>query len=130
MITLVQNSPNLVVATLNERKRLCTGIYLLEFIDPAKTKNYSIVTDLLQNNRYNKFILNVVTGSANSGSGEINLPLTTQYTYNIYENPSSSFSPSGLWNCETGIAKVQAQKTESVHFTGSIVTPIYQINGI
>jgi hypothetical protein len=119
--------PNLVTVTLTERKQTCTDTYLFEFIDSAKNYYYCIANDLSLNDRYNKFIINSVTASADNTNAEIDFNLNTQYTYNIYENPSSSLSPVGLWNCETGIAKVLNAPTGSVYFTGSTVLPIYQV---
>lgn len=128
MIVLTQNTVNQVVVTLTEKKQSSTKIYLFEFVNQqAQSKVYCISSDLSTSpNRYNLFCINETSqasGGTNPLDSDVPLPLPGFYYYNVYENPGSVLSPTGLNQVETGKALVIANKVQSTPTYVSNVNP-------
>ena len=83
---------NVVVVTLSEKISIASPNYLFEFINnQTQQKYYCIQSDTsLYPERYNKFNIVVKTTTPTPLNGEINIPLGDEYTYNIYEQVSST----------------------------------------
>lgn len=123
MIIIKQGQTNQIVVTLTEKKVTSTSIYLFEFVNQTSSdKFYCVSPDVsTSKNRYNEFCIEEMTdasGTTNPYDSEILLALSGFYYYNVYENPSSLLSPSGLNQVETGKCLVLANKT--------ITAPVYQ----
>jgi hypothetical protein len=83
---------NIVVLTLAEKTTIANPKYLFEFINNQTQQTYyCIATDSsLYPCRYNQFTITVQTTTPNPLLGQINIPLGDEYTYNIYQQTSST----------------------------------------
>ena len=101
MIHLTKGETNTIVLTLTEKQLLTNPNYLFVFTNRSSNEVISFVklnaTDTsLYKDRFNEFI--IVTNTY------FNTALNGQYTYEIYEQVSTSnINPSGLNKLETGI---------------------------
>ena len=97
---------NVVVLTLSEKVTISNPNYLFEFINnQTQQKYYCIASDTsLYLERYNKFNIIVKTTTPSPLIGEIQIPLGDEYTYNVYEQVSSTnLVPTGLTVVENGL---------------------------
>ena len=120
MINLVKGVTSTIVVTLTEKQLLTTPNYL--FVFTGRTTNTDTNFVLLNNadispskSRYNKFSLNHALFTASK---------IQQYTYNIYEQTSTTnLDPTGLNLLETGImvlsepTEVFTEPTATTEFT-------------
>lgn len=123
MLLLQQNQYNNVICTLSERKVTDSIYYLFEFSnDISKEQFYTVLRDDSElPQRFNQFTL-LVTGSAIPQSGSLNMTLSGEYKYCIYETSGSTFISSsiGLNQVETGKMLLLPSVTSSiVAFTSS-----------
>jgi len=101
MIHLTKGETNTIVLTLTEKQLLTNPNYLFVFTNRSSNEVISFVklnaTDTsLYKDRFNEF--SIVTNTY------FNTALNGQYTYEIYEQVSTSnINPSGLNKLETGI---------------------------
>jgi hypothetical protein len=101
MIHLTKGQTNTIILTLTEKQLLITPNYLFVFTNRSSNNVIKFVVlntaDLsLFKDRYNEF--SIVTNSSFSSA------LEGQYTYEVYEQASSSnTNPTGLNKLETGI---------------------------
>lgn len=105
MISIVKNSANTVVVTLDEKTTLTGTIhYLFEFTnDQTGEVKYCIPTELSNYTyRYNKFTITEQASNPVPASGQVTLQ-TGFGKYTIYEQASaSSTDPTGKTVVETG----------------------------
>lgn len=123
MIRLIYGS-NVVCVTLSEKISISSPYYLFEFISNQTQQSYYCISpDLsLYPERYNKFNIVVSTGTINPLSGQINIPLGDEYTYNIYEQTSNTnLDPtlSGLI-VETGLMTYDKTLTDRIEFVSTL----------
>lgn len=118
MILLEQNSQNPTTVTVTEKQMTTSSLFLFEFVNSAG-KYYTMAYDSASLNRYNRFCITTTGSNCDPTQGQIYLPLIGQYSYNIYENPSGSLSPTNLNNCESGIMTLITGSTTITAFTGS-----------
>jgi hypothetical protein len=92
MIRLEPNTVNSVVVTLNELATLATPFYLFEFIkdDTNETKIFTATNVSTSRSRYDEFNITTTTGTEDLLNGVIDLKTKGYYTYNIYEQVSST----------------------------------------
>ena len=92
MIRLEPNTVNSVVVTLTELATLATPYYLFEFIkdDTNETKIFTASNVSASKSRYDEFNITTTTGTENLLNGVIDLKTKGYYTYNIYEQVSST----------------------------------------
>jgi hypothetical protein len=92
MIRLEPNTVNSVVVTLNELATLATPFYLFEFIkdDTNETKIFTASNVSTSRSRYDEFNITTTTGTEDLLNGVIDLKTKGYYTYNIYEQVSST----------------------------------------
>ena len=92
MIRLEPNTVNSVVVTLNELATLATPYYLFEFIkdDTNETKIFTASNVSISKSRYDEFNITTTTGTEDLLNGVIDLKTKGYYTYNIYEQVSST----------------------------------------
>jgi hypothetical protein len=124
VISIVKNSVNTVVVTLEEKRTLTVGKYLFEFIhDQTKTKCYCVGVNLSSyTGRYDKFAI-TDTASPIALSGQVNLKKGFG-KYNIYEQTSSTnLDPTGLSVVESG--KYLVTDTLATDYTHSVTTTEY-----
>jgi hypothetical protein len=84
---------NIVVLTLTENTTISDPNYLFEFVnETTNEKIYFIAQDTsLYTDRYNKFLITLSTEQAEDLLyGVIHLSLTGYYTYNVYQQSSST----------------------------------------
>ena len=114
---------NVVVVTLSEKISISSPNYLFEFINnQTQQKYYCIQSDTsLYPDRYNKFNIVVKTTTPTPLSGEINIPLGDEYTYNIYEQVSSTnLNPALSGNVvENGLMTYDKTITSRVEFVST-----------
>lgn len=125
MLIITQGRLNVLVTTLTEKKVNATKIYLIELVQSQENKKfYCVNTDVsISPNRYNQFCVyenSGISGTTNPLNGQILLPLAGFYYYNVYENPLSVLSPTGLHQVETGKCLVIANKV--------LINPTYVSN--
>lgn len=103
MISIVKNSANTVVLTLEEKRTITVGKYLFQFVhDQTGDISYCVATDTsTYAERYNKFTI-TETASPTPTSGQVELSAGFGKYY-IYEQASSTnLNPSGLTLVEQG----------------------------
>ncbi len=110
----------MVVLTLTEKSTLAAPVYLFEFINrQTAVKSYFIAEDISGfQQRFNKFII-VEKETPDPLEGEIELILTGQYSYNVYEQESeTNLNPSlALGIVETGKVTVTGSITPVPEYT-------------
>ena len=112
---------NVVVLTLAEKTTIANPKYLFEFINNQTQQSYyCIATDSsLYPCRYNQLSITVQTTTPNPLLGQINIPLGDEYTYNVYQQTSSTnLNPSSaLGIVETGLMTYDKSITGRVEYT-------------
>jgi hypothetical protein len=122
---------NVVVLTLSEKITISSPNFLFEFINnQTQIKYYCISADLsLYPERYNKFNIIVKTTTPSPLVGEINIPLGDEYTYNVYEQVSSTnLNPSGLTVVENGLMTYDKIITSRVENESTLTRKAYEPN--
>jgi hypothetical protein len=122
---------NVVVLTLSEKITISSPNFLFEFINnQTQIKYYCISADLsLYPERYNKFTIVVKTTTPSPLVGEIQIPLGDEYTYNVYEQVSSTnLNPSGLTVVENGLMTYDKIITSRVEQESTLTRKAYEPN--
>jgi hypothetical protein len=122
---------NVVVLTLSEKITIASPNFLFEFINnQTQIKYYCISSDLsLYPERYNKFNIIVKTTTPSPLVGEIQIPLGDEYTYNVYEQSSSTnLNPSGLTVVENGLMTYDKIITSRVEQESTLTRKAYEPN--
>ena len=122
---------NVVVLTLSEKITISSPNFLFEFINnQTQIKYYCISTDLsLYPERYNKFNIIVKTTTPSPLVGEIQIPLGDEYTYNVYEQVSSTnLVPTGLNVVENGLMTYDKVITSRVELESTLTRKAYEPN--
>jgi len=122
---------NVVVVTLSEKITIPSPNYLFEFINnQTQQKYYCISSDLsLYPDRYNKFTIVVKTTTPDPLDGEIQIPLGDEYTYNVYEQVSSTnLDPTGLTVVENGLMTYDKILTSRVENESTLTRKAYEPN--
>lgn len=122
---------NVVVLTLSEKISIASPNFLFEFINnQTQIKYYCISADLsLYPERYNKFTIVVKTTTPSPLVGEIQIPLGDEYTYNVYEQVSSTnLDPSGLNVVENGLMTYDKVITSRVEQESTLTRKAYEPN--
>jgi hypothetical protein len=125
MLIINQNSLNKLVVTLFAEDVLTdNNIYLFEFINLTTNGYfYCVATDVSTSPyRHNDFCITETgpSGSTDPYAGQVNLPLPGQYSYNVYENPQSVLTPSGLHRVESGKLLVVGVTAASPAFQSAV----------
>lgn len=111
---------NVVVLTLAEKTTIANPKYLFEFINNQTQQSYyCIASDTsLYTCRYNQFSITVQTTTPNPLLGQINIPLGDEYTYNVYQQTSSTnLNPSSAMGLvETGLMTYDKSITGRVEY--------------
>jgi len=122
---------NVVVLTLSEKITISSPNFLFEFINnQTQIKYYCISADLsLYPERYNKFTIVVKTTTPSPLVGEIQIPLGDEYTYNVYEQVSSTnLVPTGLNVVENGLMTYDKVITSRVEQESTLTRKAYEPN--
>jgi hypothetical protein len=122
---------NVVVLTLSEKITISSPNFLFEFINnQTQIKYYCISADLsLYPERYNKFNIIVKTTTPSPLVGEIQIPLGDEYTYNVYEQVSSTnLVPTGLNVVENGLMTYDKVITSRVEQESTLTRKAYEPN--
>jgi hypothetical protein len=122
---------NVVVLTLSEKISIASPNFLFEFINnQTQIKYYCISADLsLYPERYNKFTIVVKTTTPSPLVGEIQIPLGDEYTYNVYEQVSSTnLVPTGLNVVENGLMTYDKIITSRVEQESTLTRKAYEPN--
>ena len=122
---------NVVVLTLSEKITISSPNFLFEFINnQTQIKYYCIASDLsLYPERYNKFNIIVKTTTPSPLVGEIQIPLGDEYTYNVYEQVSSTnLVPTGLNVVENGLMTYDKVITSRVELESTLTRKAYEPN--
>jgi hypothetical protein len=122
---------NVVVLTLSEKITISSPNFLFEFINnQTQIKYYCISSDLsLYPERYNKFTIIVKTTTPSPLVGEIQIPLGDEYTYNVYEQVSSTnLVPTGLNVVENGLMTYDKVITSRVEQESTLTRKAYEPN--
>ncbi len=122
---------NVVVLTLSEKVTIATPNYLFEFINnQTQQKYYCISADTsLYTERYNKFTIVVKTTTPSPLIGEIQIPLGDEYTYNVYEQVSSTnLVPTGLTVVENGLMTYDKTMTSRIENESTLTRKAYEPN--
>jgi hypothetical protein len=122
---------NVVVLTLSEKITISSPNFLFEFINnQTQIKYYCISSDLsLYPERYNKFTIVVKTTTPSPLVGEIQIPLGDEYTYNVYEQVSSTnLVPTGLNVVENGLMTYDKVITSRVEQESTLTRKAYEPN--
>ena len=122
---------NVVVLTLSEKITISSPNFLFEFINnQTQIKYYCISSDLsLYPERYNKFNIIVKTTTPSPLVGEIQIPLGDEYTYNVYEQVSSTnLVPTGLTVVENGLMTYDKIITSRVEQESTLTRKAYEPN--
>jgi len=122
---------NVVVLTLSEKITISSPNFLFEFINnQTQIKYYCISADLsLYPERYNKFNIIVKTTTPSPLVGEIQIPLGDEYTYNVYEQVSSTnLVPTGLNVVENGLMTYDKIITSRVEQESTLTRKAYEPN--
>lgn len=122
MIVVNKNSTNNVMLTLSEKTTLTNAVYLFEVInDQSGEVKCFIANDISPNSvRFNEFNL-IENTTENLLNGTFELPLTGFYTYNVYEQTSTTnLDPLLATNkVETGKLEVPDNATELTQYNGN-----------
>jgi len=122
---------NVVVLTLSEKVTIATPKFLFEFINnQTQQKYYCISADTsLYTERYNKFNIIVKTTTPSPLVGEIQIPLGDEYTYNVYEQVSSTnLVPTGLTVVENGLMTYDKTMTSRIQNESTLTRKAYEPN--
>ena len=122
---------NVVVLTLSEKVTISNPKFLFEFINnQTQQKYYCIASDTsLYTERYNKFNIIVKTTTPSPLIGEIQIPLGDEYTYNVYEQVSSTnLVPTGLNVVENGLMTYDKTMTSRIQNESTLTRIAYEPN--
>jgi hypothetical protein len=122
---------NVVVLTLSEKISIASPNFLFEFINnQTQIKYYCISADLsLYPERYNKFTIVVKTTTPSPLVGEIQIPLGDEYTYNVYEQVSSTnLVPTGLNVVENGLMTYDKTLATRIEKESTLTRKAYEPN--
>jgi hypothetical protein len=122
---------NVVVLTLSEKVTISNPKFLFEFINnQTQQKYYCIASDTsLYTERYNKFTIVVKTTTPSPLIGEIQIPLGDEYTYNVYEQVSSTnLVPTGLTAVENGLMTYDKTMTSRIQNESTLTRIAYEPN--
>ena len=122
---------NVVVLTLSEKITISSPNFLFEFINnQTQIKYYCISSDLsLYPERYNKFNIIVKTTTPSPLVGEIQIPLGDEYTYNVYEQVSSTnLVPTGLNVVENGLMTYDKTLATRIEQESTLTRKAYEPN--
>jgi len=128
MVVINKGQSNIVTVTLKEKTTIANAYYLWEWISKASgEKKYCIQpVDLSQYlDRFNQFTI-TETATPNPIAGQVTLATTGEWTYNVYEQASSSnLSPTGKTIVESGMVKVIGTATTDTQYTRTVTTAVY-----
>ena len=128
MVVINKAQSNIVTVTLKEKTTIANAYYLWEWISKASgEKKYCIQpTDLsAYQDRFNQFTI-TETASPNPIAGQVTLPTTGEWTYNVYEQASSTnLSPTGKTIVESGLVQVIGTATTDTQYTRTVTTAVY-----
>lgn len=128
MVVINKGQSNIVTVTLKEKTTIANAYYLWEWISKASgEKKYCIQpTDLsAYQDRFNQFTI-TETASPNPIAGQVTLPTTGEWTYNVYEQASSTnLSPTGKTIVESGLVQVIGTATTDTQYTRTVTTAVY-----
>ena len=121
MILINKNTENVTILTLSEKTTLTDVVYLFEVThDVTNDVKYFIAPDSSTNKeRYNKITIteNVTEDLLN---GTVYLPNLGSYSYNIYEQTSTTnLDPSGLNLIDLGKLKVTEAEVVNATYNGN-----------
>ena len=122
---------NVVVVTLSEKITIASPYFLFEFINnQTQQKYYCISADVsVYPERYNKFTIVVKTTTPAPLSGEIQIPLGDEYTYNVYEQSNNTnLNPSGLTVVENGLMTYDKTLTSRIENESTLTRKAYEPN--
>jgi len=120
-----------VVLTLSEKITISSPYFLFEFINnQTQQKYYCISADLsLYPERYNKFTIVVKTTTPAPLSGEIQIPLGDEYTYNVYEQSNNTnLDPTGLTVVENGLMTYDKTLATRIENESTLTRKAYEPN--
>lgn len=127
MILINKNSTNNVILTLAEKTTLENVVYLFEVINDASSEVKCFIADDVSINkiRYNEFNL-IENTTENLLNGTFELELAGFYTYNIYEQTSTTnLDPTLATNLiETGKLNVPETTSALIQYNGNQTTTI------
>jgi len=122
VILINKNSTNNVVLTLAEKTTLTNVIYLFEVTNDASAEVKCFIADDISPNpvRYNEFNL-IENTTEDLLNGVFELVLSGYYTYNVYEQTSSTnLNPTLAANLiETGKLNVVDNTTATTQYNGN-----------
>lgn len=125
MLLITQStSGNVIITTCNERITLTSPYFLIRFIcDSDKTETSCICSDISSYAyRYNKFLIEEKTSPTRT-AGQVRLATTGRWTYEIYEQSSSTNLDYTLATVttpvEVGILKVIGTSTSTSTYTSA-----------
>ena len=122
---------NVVVVTLSEKITIASPYFLFEFINnQTQQKYYCISADVsVYPERYNKFTIVVKTTTPAPLSGEIQIPLGDEYTYNVYEQSNNTnLNPTGLTVVENGLMTYDKTLTSRIEKESTLTRKAYEPN--
>lgn len=102
MLVFTKGTDGEIVVTLNEKRTLTDGYYLFVFENITTRDQYKKVFAFSEDEssyttRYNQFTIL---------SSVFNLALPGEYSYTVYESPTSTTDPTGLTEVERGIMQL------------------------
>lgn len=124
MLITQSTSGNICIATCNERITLTSPYFLIRFIcDSDETETSCIATDVsTYSYRYNEFLIQEKTSPTRT-AGQVRLATPGRWTYEIYEQSSSTNLDYTLATVttpvEVGILKVITTTTATSTYTGA-----------
>ena len=122
---------NVVVLTLSEKITISSPYFLFEFINNQTQQSYYCISaDVsVYPERYNKFTIVVKTTTPAPLSGEIQIPLGDEYTYNVYEQSNNTnLNPSGLTVVENGLMTYDKTLTSRIENESTLTRKAYEPN--
>lgn len=132
MILITKNTTNNIILTLAEKTTLTNVVYLFEVInDSSEVVKCFIAEDISPNKqRYNEFNL-IENTTEDLLNGTFELGLSGFYTYNIYEQTSTTnLDPlQALNKIETGKLNVVSTIAELEQYSGNQTQTTVYING-
>ena len=132
MILITKNTTNNIILTLAEKTTLTNAVYLFEVTnDSSEVVKCFIAEDISPNKqRYNEFDL-IENATEDLLNGTFELGLSGFYTYNIYEQTSTTnLEPTLSTNLiETGKLNVVSTIAELEQYNGNQTQTTVYING-
>lgn len=132
MILITKNTTNNIILTLAEKTTLTNAVYLFEVTnDSSEVVKCFIAEDISPNKqRYNEFDL-IENATEDLLNGTFELGLSGFYTYNIYEQTSTTNLDTTLATnlIETGKLNVVSTIAELEQYNGNQTQTTVYING-